>query len=42
MAKWYDFDYDRRMRKDLPFWRRCAAEGGDPVLELGAGTARIT
>jgi SAM-dependent methyltransferase len=42
MAKWYDFDYERRMRKDLPFYRECAAEGGNPVLELGAGTGRIT
>jgi len=42
MAKWYDFDYDRRMRKDLRFWKKCASEGGNPVLELGAGTARIT
>lgn len=41
MAKWYDFDYDRRMRKDLPFYRRCAEEGGNPVLELGAGTGRV-
>lgn len=42
MAKWYDFDYDRRMRKDLPFYRACAHEGGGPVLELGAGTGRVT
>jgi SAM-dependent methyltransferase len=42
MAKWYDFDYESSMRKDLPFYRRCAAEGGDPVLELGAGTGRVT
>jgi SAM-dependent methyltransferase len=42
MAKWYDFDYERRMRKDLPFYRDCAEEGGGPVLELGAGTGRVT
>jgi SAM-dependent methyltransferase len=42
MAKWYDFDYERRMRKDLLFYTRCAVDGGDPVLELGAGTGRIT
>ena len=42
MAKWYDFDYERRMRKDLPFYRACAEEGGGPVLELGAGTGRVT
>jgi SAM-dependent methyltransferase len=42
MAKWYDFDYDRRMRKDLPYYLGCAREGGNPVLELGAGTGRVT
>lgn len=42
MAKWYDFDYERRMHRDLPFYLQCAAEGGDPVLELGAGTGRVT
>jgi SAM-dependent methyltransferase len=42
IAKWYDFDYDTRMRRDIPFWLACAREGGDPVLELGAGTGRIT
>ncbi len=42
MAKWYDFDYERRMRKDLAFYRTCAEEGGGPVLELGAGTGRVT
>ncbi|MEZ5064227.1 MAG: class I SAM-dependent methyltransferase [bacterium] len=42
IAKWYDFDYERRVRQDLPFWRDCAAEGGGPVLELGAGTGRVT
>lgn len=42
MAKWYDFDYDRRMRHDLPFYCERAVEGGGPVLELGAGTGRVT
>jgi len=42
MAEWYDFDYDRRMRKDLPFYLARAREGGGPVLELGAGTGRVT
>lgn len=42
MAEWYDFDYDRRMRKDLPYYLACAREGGNPVLELGAGTGRVT
>jgi SAM-dependent methyltransferase len=42
IAKWYDFDYERRVREDLPFYFRCACEGGNPVLELGAGTGRVT
>jgi SAM-dependent methyltransferase len=42
MSKWYDFDYERRVRADLPFYLRCAKEGGGPVLELGAGTGRVT
>jgi ubiquinone/menaquinone biosynthesis C-methylase UbiE len=41
MAKWYDFDYERRMRKDLFFYLDCARQGGDPVLELGVGTGRV-
>jgi SAM-dependent methyltransferase len=42
MSKWYDFDYDRRVRHDLAFYAACAREGGGPVLELGAGTGRVT
>ncbi len=42
MSKWYDFDYERRVRDDLPFYLRCARQGGGPVLELGAGTGRVT
>ncbi len=42
MAKWYDFDYDRRMRVDLPYYVERARDGGGPVLELGAGTGRVT
>lgn len=42
MSKWYDFDYERRVREDLPFYLRCAKQGGGPVLELGAGTGRVT
>lgn len=41
MAEWYDFDYERRVREDLPFYLRCAREGGGPVLELGVGTGRV-
>jgi SAM-dependent methyltransferase len=42
MAKWYDFDYERRVREDLPYYLHCVREGGGPVLELGAGTGRVS
>jgi ubiquinone/menaquinone biosynthesis C-methylase UbiE len=42
IAKWYDFDYERRVREDLAFYFRIACEGGNPILELGAGTGRVT
>ena len=36
MAEWYDFDYERSMRKDLSFYLRCALEGGDqPIAMMG-------
>jgi SAM-dependent methyltransferase len=37
---WHDLEcgsYD----EDLPLWRSLAAEYGDPVLEVGAGTGRV-
>ena len=40
-ALWHDLecgDY----REDLPFWRALAAETGGPVLDIGAGTGRVT
>jgi SAM-dependent methyltransferase len=40
-ALWHDLecgDY----RDDLPFWRALAAETGGPVLDIGAGTGRVT
>jgi SAM-dependent methyltransferase len=40
-ALWHDLecgDY----REDLPFWRELAAETGGPVLDVGAGTGRVT
>jgi SAM-dependent methyltransferase len=40
-ALWHDLecaDY----REDLPLWRSLAAEAGDPVLDVGAGTGRVT
>jgi SAM-dependent methyltransferase len=38
---WHDVEcgsYD----EDLPLWRSLAAEHGDPVLDVGAGTGRVT
>jgi len=40
-ALWHDLecaDY----REDLPVWRALAAETGGPVLDVGAGTGRVT
>jgi SAM-dependent methyltransferase len=40
-ALWHDLecgDY----REDLPLWRALAAEAGGPVLDVGAGTGRVT
>lgn len=42
MAAWYDFDYERRFRTDLPYYLARVKEGGGPVLELGAGTGRVS
>ena len=42
MAAWYDFDYERRFRIDLPYYLARVKEGGGPVLELGAGTGRVS
>ena len=41
VARWHDLecgDY----REDLPLWRALAAEAGGPVLDVGAGTGRVT
>ena len=37
----YDAQY-RDYRDDLPFYLRLAADHGGPILELGAGTGRVT
>jgi SAM-dependent methyltransferase len=38
---WHDLECGR-YDADLPLWRRLAAEEGGPVLDLGAGTGRVT
>ena len=41
LAELYDLQY-RHYRDDLPFYTRLADDYGGPVLELGAGTARVS
>jgi len=42
-APFYDWENARTLgRRDVPFWRRVAAEAEGPVLELGCGTGRIS
>jgi SAM-dependent methyltransferase len=38
---WHDVEC-RAYDADLPLWRGLAEEAGDPVLELGAGTGRVS
>lgn len=40
-AELYDLQYDG-YRDDLPFYRRLAEDHGGPVVELGAGSGRVT
>ena len=40
-ALWHDLEC-RDYGEDLPFWRALAAETGGPVLDVGAGTGRVT
>lgn len=40
-ADYYDFTY-RRRREDVRFYAELAASRGGPVLELGAGTGRVS
>jgi ubiquinone/menaquinone biosynthesis C-methylase UbiE len=41
-APFYDWENARTLgRRDVPFWRRVAAQARGPVLELGCGTGRI-
>lgn len=39
-AIWHDLECGS-YAADLPLWRALAAEHGDPVLEIGAGTGRV-
>jgi SAM-dependent methyltransferase len=38
---WHDVECGS-YAEDLPLWRSLAAEHGDPVLDVGAGTGRVT
>jgi SAM-dependent methyltransferase len=38
---WHDLECGA-YAEDLPVWRELAARRGDPVLEVGAGTGRVT
>jgi SAM-dependent methyltransferase len=38
---WHDLECGG-YREDLPLWRKLAAAAGGPVLEIGAGTGRVT
>jgi SAM-dependent methyltransferase len=38
---WHDIECGA-YAEDLPLWRSLAAEHGDPVLDVGAGTGRVT
>ncbi|HEY1523888.1 MAG TPA: class I SAM-dependent methyltransferase [Solirubrobacteraceae bacterium] len=40
-AVWHDLECGR-YAADLPYWRRLAAAHGGPVLDLGAGTGRVS
>jgi SAM-dependent methyltransferase len=40
-ALWHDLECGA-YAEDLPLWRALAAEAGDPVLDVGAGTGRVT
>ena len=40
-ALWHDLECGA-YRDDLPLWRTLAAEAGGPVVDVGAGTGRVT
>jgi len=37
---WHDLECGA-YAQDLPLWRTLAAERGDPILDVGAGTGRV-
>ncbi len=42
-APFYDWENAQTLgRRDVPFWRRVAANATGPVLELGCGTGRVS
>ncbi|HEY6212621.1 MAG TPA: class I SAM-dependent methyltransferase [Vicinamibacterales bacterium] len=42
-ARFYDWENAQTLgRRDIPFWRRLAADARGRVLELGCGTGRVT
>lgn len=41
-ARFYDLDPRDFLKADIPFYLRCAANIGGPILELACGTGRIT
>jgi ubiquinone/menaquinone biosynthesis C-methylase UbiE len=42
-APFYDWENARTLgRRDVPFWRNVAVQGGGRVLELGSGTGRVS
>src|SRR6185503_495314 len=40
-AALYDYEY-RRRRADVTFYRELAKQRGGPILDLGAGSGRVT
>ena len=43
--KYYDWEFDivcERQKHDVEMWKKFAGEFGDPILELGCGSGRIT
>jgi len=41
LPRWHDLEFGA-YQADLPYWRALAAQTGGPIVELGAGTGRVT